>query len=123
MQSGTRSRAEVLNPLGELLSTLEGEVEVLRKRLEEMERKVQHLQSPTTLLSVKELAARHPAFTVGSLKWLLFHRKENGLVSVVIQSGRKLLIDERKFLDWFATKSGRGTSPPSGPRRPRGAGR
>jgi hypothetical protein len=123
MQSGMRARSEVLNPLGDLLSSLELEVETLRRRLEEMERKVQRLQTPTTLLSVKELAARHPAFTIGSLKWLLFHREENGLASVVVQLGRKILIDERKFLDWFAKKPGRGTSPPSGPRHPRGVGR
>lgn len=114
---------EVLSPLGELLSTLSQEVVTLRERLEEMERRVQHLAAPSTLLSVQEMAARHPGLTVGSLKWLLFNRRENGLDALVVQSGRKVLIDERKFLDWLAKKPGSGTSRPSGPRQRRGAAR
>lgn len=123
MQSGSRSRVEALNPLGELLSSLEQEVESLRARLEDMEQKVQSLQAPNTLLSVQELAARHPGFTVSSLKWLLFNRKENGLGALVVQSGRKVLIDERKFLAWLAKKPAREISRPSGRRQRRGAGR
>jgi len=67
MRSASGSRPEVLSPLGELLSTLAQEVVTLHERLEEMERKVQELEAPSTLLSVQELAARHPGFTVGGL--------------------------------------------------------
>src|SRR5262245_4480440 len=113
MRSGSSgSHPEVLNPLGELLGTLAKEVTILRERVEKMERQVQELEAPGALLSVQELATRHPGFTVGGLKWLLFKREENGLGSAVVQSGRKILIDERKFLDWLAKKPGSGTSRP-----------
>jgi hypothetical protein len=123
MRRASGPQLEVLSPLGELLSTLSQEVMTLRERLEEMERRVQHLALPSTLLSVQEMVARHPGLTFGSLKWLLFNRRENGLDALVVQSGRKVLIDEPKFLDWLAKRPDSRTSQPSGPRRPPGVAR
>ena len=51
--------------------------------------------------TVEQLAAKYPAFTIGSLRWLLFNREHNGLNSAVVQLGRKVLIDEQAFIAWL----------------------
>jgi hypothetical protein len=55
-----------------------------------------------TFLTKKLFAERHPAFNIGSLNWILFHRESNGLQEsgAVVKLGRRLLIDEEKFFDW-----------------------
>lgn len=62
------------------------------------------------LCTVKQLAARHPAFTEASLRFHIFmarpHRGkatahlENGLESAIVRIGRKVLISEAAFLAW-----------------------
>src|SRR5215208_295802 len=89
-----------------LLETLDRmglELEVLRSRVEELEAHLQALTLPAaTPLSVKEFVKKHPSYTEGGLRWLLFHRRTNGLETAVIRHGRRLLIDERKFFEWEA---------------------
>lgn len=51
--------------------------------------------------TVDQFAQKHPAFTVPSLRWLLFNRTTNGLDSAVVQLGRKVLIDEQAFVAWL----------------------
>jgi len=65
---------------------------------------------PRSLLTVAQLSGRHPAFTELSLRGLIFRaasRKSsqgtihgNGLAPAIIRLGRKVLIDEEKFLAW-----------------------
>jgi hypothetical protein len=67
-------------------------------------------QSQRNLLTVKQFADKHPAFTQASLRNLIFlaaHRKTskiiikgNGLDIALVRIGRKLLIDEIRFFDW-----------------------
>ena len=67
--------------------------------------------SSRTLLTVRQLADRHPAFTQGSLRNLIFlagNRNTshgvilgNGLDVALVRIGRKLLIDEAKFFQWI----------------------
>lgn len=54
--------------------------------------------------TVEQLAAKFPAFTVPSLRWLLFNRETNGLNSAVVQLGRKVLIDEQAFVAWLRSR-------------------
>ena len=54
--------------------------------------------------TVEQLAAKFPAFTVPSLRWLLFNRETNGLSSAVVQLGRKVLIDEQAFVAWLRSR-------------------
>lgn len=54
-------------------------------------------------LTVEQLAAKYPAFTEPSLRWLLFNRETNGFATAVVQLGRKLLIDEQAFVAWLRT--------------------
>jgi hypothetical protein len=60
----------------------------------------------TTILSVRQLAERHPAFTESSLRWLLFEADKNGLATsgAVLRVGRRVLFDEQKFLRWLESR-------------------
>jgi hypothetical protein len=68
------------------------------------------------LLTVRQLAERHPAFSQGSLRNLIFlaeSRKTskgkiagNGLDIALVRIGRKILIDEAKFFDWIDAQQG-----------------
>ena len=51
--------------------------------------------------TVEQFAQKYPAFTVPSLRWLLFNRESNGLDAAVVQLGRKVLIDEQAFVAWL----------------------
>lgn len=62
------------------------------------------------LCTVKQLAARQPAFTEASLRYHIFMaqprvtrqgvRLGNGLESALVRLGRKVLISESAFLVW-----------------------
>lgn len=62
-------------------------------------------------LTVKQLANKYPAFTESSIRKLIFHAKNhsrspqhaktNGLEAAVIRIGRKVLIDEERWLEWL----------------------
>ena len=56
-----------------------------------------------TLLTVKQLAEKHPAFPQGGIRWQLFNEKQNGLAEsgAVIRVGRKVLIDEDRYFAWL----------------------
>jgi hypothetical protein len=52
-------------------------------------------------LTVKQMAQRHPAFSESSLRYHIFHEKQNGLSSAIRRVGRKILIREDGFLAWL----------------------
>ena len=60
-----------------------------------------HPVSPRQLHTVRQFCQENPAFTPGSLRWLLFHRQTNGLERAVIKIGRRILIDTDKFFEWL----------------------
>jgi hypothetical protein len=64
-----------------------------------------------TFLTVKQFCQRYPAFSHGGMRWLLFHRKENGLEHAVLKVGRKVLIDVDQFFVWLAQQNGRKRKP------------
>jgi hypothetical protein len=67
-------------------------------------------QQIPVLLTVRQFAERHPAFTEGSLRWLIFKAGSPEMVSndehsaalkdALIHIGRRVLIDEHKFFKW-----------------------
>ncbi|SEF42737.1 hypothetical protein [Nitrosomonas ureae] len=71
---------------------------------------------PRTLLSVRQFSDKHPAFTQGSLRNLIFLSDNrttsrgtiqgNGLNVALVRIGRKLLIDEAKFFQWIDQQQG-----------------
>jgi len=64
-----------------------------------------------SLFTVRQFSDKHPAFTQGALRNLIFlseSRKTskgiipgNGLNVALVRIGRKLLIDEAKFFQWI----------------------
>ena len=53
-------------------------------------------------LTVAQLAAAHPAFSIAALRKLLFFRAGNGLAAATIRIVRRVLIDEGAFLAWLS---------------------
>jgi hypothetical protein len=52
-------------------------------------------------VTVKQLVERNPAFCTGGIRWLIFNRRqvlEKG--GILTRLGRRILIDEPKFLIW-----------------------
>ncbi len=69
-------------------------------------------QVPRTLLTVRQFATKHPAFTEQGRRWLIFQAKPrgsskgplpaNGLETALVRIGRRVLIDEAGFFQWVA---------------------
>lgn len=65
-------------------------------------------------LTVRQLSERLPAFTEPALRWAIFcakapagskaHETYAGLRSAIIRIGRRVLIDENRFLAWVASR-------------------
>jgi len=51
--------------------------------------------------TVKQMAMRHEAFTESAFRYLIFNEKENGLWPAIKRVGRKVVIDENKFIRWI----------------------
>lgn len=60
-----------------------------------------------THLTVKQFADKHPAYTVGGLRFHIFHAHENGLdeAEAILRLGRKVLIDEARFFTWVESQN------------------
>lgn len=56
-------------------------------------------------LTVKQMAARHPAFSESSLRYHIFHEEANGLAKAIRRVGRKILINENLFLNWLESQA------------------
>ena len=52
--------------------------------------------------TVKQFSERHPAFTVASLRALIFDGNTNGLNEscAIVRINRRVLINEGRFFDW-----------------------
>lgn len=69
-----------------------------------------------TLLTVRQFAEKHPAFSQGSLRNLIFNAQPrisrkaaipgNGFDLCLVRLGRKILIDEEKFFEWLDRQNG-----------------
>ncbi len=67
------------------------------------------------LLTVSQFSERHPAFSEGSLRNLIFLSKSrrsdhggivgNGLDKALVRVGRRVFIDETKFFEWLGRAS------------------
>jgi hypothetical protein len=58
-------------------------------------------ESETRLLTVKQFAREYPAFSEGRLRWLLFNRQWNRFEEAIVQVGRRILIDTKRFHEWL----------------------
>lgn len=48
-------------------------------------------------VTVAQLAQRYPAFSEGSIRWLIFNADTNGFKKVVRKIGRKVILNLREF--------------------------
>ena len=58
----------------------------------------------SNLFTVKQFASKHPAFSEASLRYHIFHEETNGLKSVLVRVGRKILIKEDAFFNWVESQ-------------------
>lgn len=59
------------------------------------------------LKTVNQLVADTPALTHGGLRWDIFNAERNGLQDsgAIIRRGRRILIDEDKYMEWLRDRS------------------
>ena len=62
---------------------------------------------PRNLRTVRQLSEELPAFTEGSLRWLVFHAETNGLESALVRppGNRRVLIDVEAFAAWLDSRN------------------
>lgn len=60
-----------------------------------------------TLSTVNQFTEKHPAFTTGGLRALIFNEQLNNLAKsgAIVRIGRKVLIDEAKFFAWVESQN------------------
>jgi hypothetical protein len=56
------------------------------------------------LMTMKQTAEQHPAFTVPSLRWHLQQRNASGLSKATVKVGRRIYIDSDAFNEWLETQ-------------------
>jgi hypothetical protein len=52
-------------------------------------------------VTVAQLAQRYPAFSQGSIRWLIFNGERNGFNRVVRRLGRKVILNLSEFRKWL----------------------
>lgn len=67
------------------------------------------MQAAWLYSTVQQFSKKHPAFSVGSLRALIFNASSNGLAEsgAIVRVGRKVLLSETKFFDWIEAQRGR----------------
>jgi len=96
----------------DLVAQLQESLDDAWREIHALRDKVTSLSPATEILTVENLIERHPGLTVGGVRWMLFHRETNGLArsGAIIHRGRRLYLDEARFLSWFASQSRRGAA-------------
>jgi hypothetical protein len=86
--------------------------------------------SPPRLLTVRQFAEQHQAFSEAGLRWLIFCASPrsqrvngvaeltagNGLAVALVRIGRRVLIDEERFFRWARGQGGEETGGGAKPR-------
>lgn len=60
-----------------------------------------------TLMTIRQFASKHTAFTEGSLRHLIFYERTNGMSMCIRRVGRRVLIDEETFFLWIEQQTNR----------------
>lgn len=63
--------------------------------------KPQEEQKSKSFLTIKQLIRKYPWLTEGTVRWYITKKNENGFDKVLKKVGKKILIDEEKFLLWI----------------------
>lgn len=59
-----------------------------------------------SLLTVRQFSEKHPAFSEGSLRFIIFHAHKNGFKRCIRRVGRKVLLDEAEVFLWIDARNG-----------------
>ena len=75
--------------------------------------KKNHNSSLPVFLTVKQFCEKHPFLSQDSLRFHIFNGRFNGLEKseAITRLGRKLLINEEKFLEWVRSHGANGVTP------------
>jgi hypothetical protein len=79
----------------------------MQKKLAKERVEIDQRTTTHELRTVKQFCEEHPAFTQGSLRWLLFNRRTNELERAVLKIGRRVFIDPDAFFSWVDEQNGR----------------
>lgn len=81
----------------------------MRTPISEKASSISEAGTTSPLVTVQTLAARHPdACPVGGTRYILFHAcDELEADGIVIRLGRKILIDEPRYIDWLRSGGAR----------------
>lgn len=60
-----------------------------------------------TLLTFRQFAEKHPAFSEASLRWTRFREVEKGFAEVFLTVGPRVLVWEEEFFRVIARQNGR----------------
>jgi hypothetical protein len=55
-------------------------------------------------LTVAQLAKKYPAFSQGSIRWLIHNCENNGFKSTIRRIGTKIIIKDSEFRKWLDSK-------------------
>jgi hypothetical protein len=69
---------------------------------------IEAIPSEWLYFTIPQFIKKHPAFTAGGLRSLIFNEHSNGLAKsgAIVRIGRKILIRESKFFAWVETQNG-----------------
>ena len=79
----------------------------IQKNFDEQTSEIGRRTTKHDLRTVKQFCEENTAFTQGAIRWLLFHRRTNGLDRAVVKVGRRVLIDTHAFFAWINEQNGR----------------
>ena len=67
-------------------------------------------QTAFLYFTVQQFTKKHPAFTVGGLRSLIFNEHQNGLAKsgAIVRIGRKILLEESRFFGWVEAQNQQG---------------
>ena len=71
-----------------------------------MERHISEPSSLSNWLPIREFVSENNQFTVNQLRWLIRHKRENGLEAVFVKVGKRIYINEQGFADWLTYHEG-----------------
>ena len=64
------------------------------------------MERTPTLLTFRQFAEKHSAFSQSSLRWARFREAENGFAEAFVSVGPRVLVWEQKFFRLIARKNG-----------------
>ncbi len=73
-------------------------------------RKSTRSSTPATVIrrlrTVSQMHQEHDEFSEGSLRWMIFKARENGLeqLGAIVRIGRRVYIDPDRFFEWVAAQ-------------------